>query len=108
MTFSKTLLASFAIGTMALASLGTLANAEPHEGGKGHKARGAEHFAKMDTDGDGKISLEEHQAASQDRFSKLDADGDGFVTHEEMKAKKEAMREKRKAHKEKMSDKPVE
>lgn len=43
-------------------------------------------FALMDTDGDGKISLQEFQAAHERIFRAMDANKDGFVTFEEMQA----------------------
>ena len=48
-----------------------------------------EHFKKIDTDGDGRISLAEAQANAPrlaEHFSQIDANGDGFITPEEMKA----------------------
>lgn len=38
---------------------------------------------QLDTDGDGKVSLEEALAPQKPRFSETDADGDGFVSEEE-------------------------
>jgi hypothetical protein len=51
--------------------------------------RMAEHWKKIDTDGDGRVSLAEAQANAPrlaERFSQIDANGDGFITPEEMKA----------------------
>lgn len=47
-------------------------------------------FAKMDTDGDGKISRTEHAAGAQRMFAEMDANSDGIVTAAEMDAKKDA------------------
>ncbi len=51
---------------------------------------------KLDTDKDGKLSLEEVKADDRkrmaDNFDKIDSDGDGYITKEEL----EAMQEKRK------------
>lgn len=41
-------------------------------------------FALMDTDGDGKLSLQEFQAAHERIFRAMDANKDGFVTLQEM------------------------
>lgn len=41
---------------------------------------------KQDTDGDGKVSLEETLAPQKERFKELDANGDGVVTGEEASA----------------------
>ena len=51
--------------------------------------RRAEHWKKLDTDGDGKVSLAEAQANAPrlaEHFGQIDANGDGFITPEEMKA----------------------
>ncbi|MDB4511967.1 hypothetical protein N9060_00750 [Arenicella sp.] len=50
----------------------------------------------IDTDEDGKISVEEYMAHAQQRFSDLDLDGDNFVTSEEAKEAAEIMRERQK------------
>jgi len=44
-------------------------------------------FSKMDTDGDGKISLDEFLAKHKIRFEIKDVDGDGYLTEDEMKPK---------------------
>ncbi len=52
-------------------------------------------FAKLDANGDGKLSLEEYIAPAKteeikqkrtENFKRLDKDGDGFLTLEEFKA----------------------
>ena len=51
--------------------------------------RMAEHWKKLDTDGDGRVSLAEAKANAPrmaEHFADLDANGDGFITPEEMKA----------------------
>jgi hypothetical protein len=51
--------------------------------------RMAEHWKKLDTDGDGKVSLAEAKANAPrlaEHFTQIDANGDGFITPEEMKA----------------------
>ena len=49
-----------------------------------------ERFKKADTNGDGKLSLDEFKAgypkADEKRFTAADADKDGFLTIEELKA----------------------
>ena len=52
-------------------------------------ARMAEHWKKIDTDGDGRISLAEAQANAPrlaEHFAQIDANGDGFIAPDEMKA----------------------
>jgi hypothetical protein len=71
------------LGCMTLAPLVAVAG----EGPDG-QARGA-HWAELDTDGNGTISLAEAQAGAPrlaERFDGLDADGDGQLTREEMQA----------------------
>lgn len=57
--------------------------------------RGAHHFAKMDKDGDGKLSQAESRGAATARFAQMDKNGDQVVTKEEAQ---EAMKEFRKGH----------
>ncbi len=49
-------------------------------------------FKKVDTDGDGKISMEEMKAAmpetDDEKFKMVDTDGDGSVSEEELAAMK--------------------
>ena len=52
-------------------------------------AHAAERFKKLDTDGDGRISLAEAKANAPrlaEHFSEIDTNGDGFITPEELKA----------------------
>ncbi len=61
-----------------------------------HQERAAEHFAELDTDGSGSLSVEEFQAGkpparkhgsrSERKFSWLDQDGDGMLSSIEMNA----------------------
>ena len=49
----------------------------------------AEHWKKLDTNGDGRVSLDEAKANAPrlaEHFSAIDTNGDGFITPEEMKA----------------------
>jgi Ca2+-binding EF-hand superfamily protein len=44
------------------------------------------HFAMMDADKDGKISMAEHEAGAKSMFTLMDANKDGVVTADEMTA----------------------
>jgi Ca2+-binding EF-hand superfamily protein len=58
-----------------------------HEKQRG-QMRGA-NWKKLDTNGDGRISLEEAKAGAPrmaEHFSEIDANGDGFITPEELQA----------------------
>jgi len=57
--------------------------------------RGPGKLKKMDTDGDGQLSLDEYLAGAEKRFGKMDADEDGYLTAEELKEGRKAVRAKR-------------
>lgn len=63
---------------------GLLSREEMHAAHKGHR------MARIDTDGDGNVSLAEMQKRrpemTQEEFAKLDTDGNGTVSHDELKA----------------------
>ena len=94
----KILLSTIILGTVAFSGV---ALAEHHDGGHKGGHKGAKHFEKIDTNADGKISLDEHLASAKERFTKMDQDKDGFVTKEEAQELKKNMREKMKEMKDK-------
>lgn len=53
---------------------------------KGMRMSSADKIAKMDTDGDGKLSLAEHEAGAKAKFSEMDTDKNGSLTMQEMQA----------------------
>jgi Ca2+-binding EF-hand superfamily protein len=65
--------------------------------GKHNPERRAERMMKrLDTNGDGKVSLDEVHAQASAAFKTFDADGNGEVTRDEIKVKRQAFREVRK------------
>ncbi|MCA9474040.1 MAG: hypothetical protein KC594_18400 [Nitrospira sp.] len=71
--------------------------------------RGPGRLEKMDTDGDGKVSLDEFLEGAGTRFGKLDADEDGFLTAEEFKEGRKAIRAKgRERHEQRQGEKVAE
>ena len=65
-------------------------------GGSVALAHGGFHgpFARIDADGDGKVTLAEMQKAAADHFAQVDANKDGRVTKEELASFGEQMRSK--------------
>ena len=53
---------------------------------------GGDRFSRLDSDGNGTVSLTEFQAPQVQRFQRADADGDGVVTVAERQAAREATR----------------
>ncbi|WP_298921326.1 calcium-binding protein [uncultured Roseobacter sp.] len=53
---------------------------------KGNRHGAPIDFEILDSDGDGKVTLEEMQAHGAARLAKVDADGDGFLTLPEIEA----------------------
>ncbi|XDD41934.1 hypothetical protein AB3N58_11570 [Leptospira sp. WS60.C2] len=74
--------------------------AQPNNG-QGRRMMAQDHFKKMDTDGDKKVTKEEWQKFHDGFFQELDKDADGSISFEELK-------EKRMDQKEKMKDKAKE
>jgi Ca2+-binding EF-hand superfamily protein len=69
---------------MAISLLGII-SISAHDGkGKGHM--GKEHFKKIDTDGDGKISKDEWQKFHESKFTEMDKDTDGSLSEEEIQS----------------------
>jgi hypothetical protein len=90
------------LGMMVLILLGAVTllghNYALAKGPQGHMW-GKEHFDKMDTNKDGKISQDEHMAKCNKRFEAMDTNKDGFLTRDECgkgwEKRKEMMKEKK-------------
>ena len=61
---------------------------DPRRSGPG--PREEKNFQRMDSDKDGKISLEEWIKHHNEMFKEIDTDGDSFLTQEELRAHHEA------------------
>ena len=64
------------------------------EAAAGREQRRARRFARLDADGDGRITEAEFKQHHAERFQALDADDDGVITAEEMSAR-QGMRDSR-------------
>ncbi len=64
------------------------------------QGRGGQMFDKHDLNGDGYLSLDEFIASAKERFAKIDMDGDGKVSKEEAKKHHQVMKKKMKDMKE--------
>lgn len=67
-----------------------------HHKSKGDRGPRAERMLeRLDTDQDGKVTLEEMKTVSIERFSRRDIDGDGVVSREDRKARRALRRAER-------------
>lgn len=78
-----TTLLAVAATALSFSALAQAPDASQHEFRDG---RGGGMLQRLDTDGDGLLSLQEFQAAGEARFAGLDADGDGRISAEEFAA----------------------
>lgn len=78
-------LGSLALGGIAHAAQTTASPPPPAAAADG-KAMGARMMARIDTDGDGRISRAEHDALSARRFQRMDTNGDGYIDQAEQAA----------------------
>ena len=75
---------SFLVAAVAATSVSTAAIAQAEQP---EATTPADAFIQqLDTDGDGKVSLEEAMAPQKSRFAETDTDGDGFISAEEASA----------------------
>ena len=94
MAKKELLLGAVAAGLL-LSGAGTPAFASKGEG-KHHERHGAM-IERLDTDKDGKVSLDEFKTNVSAAFKAFDADGNGQVTKDEIKARHAAFKDARKA-----------
>jgi len=88
------------LGMMMLTALFTTAGAVAQEQEKVRERKGnGEMFAKLDTDGDGKISLAEAEKAPKgklkENFAAIDTNKDSYLDKDELKAYREQKRKER-------------
>jgi len=76
------------IASVAAALAAGAAIAGHHKGGGDRGPRAEQVLERMDTDQDGKITLEEMKSVAIERFSRRDVDGDGTVSREDRKARR--------------------
>lgn len=97
------------LGLVACAVLAGNGVVLAQESESGSQERGSGKLKKMDTDGDGQISLDEFLAKAEKRFGKMDVDEDGFITASEYKEKRKAVRAKSRERREhRQADKDME
>lgn len=72
--------------------------------GKPDGNRAQRMIERLDTDNDGKVSLDEFKVQASTAFKTFDADGNGEVSKEELKARRQAFREARKAWRDAKAD----
>jgi Ca2+-binding EF-hand superfamily protein len=80
---------SIAIATLATAGVAVAAPAIAPKGDVTRaqaQATAAEHFAKMDANGDGKLDTADRAARQAKVFDRIDADGNGAISREEFAA----------------------
>jgi Ca2+-binding EF-hand superfamily protein len=87
------------LGTVAagLLLVGAAAPAFAAKGEGRHGERGAAMIERLDTNKDGKVSLDEFKTNVSATFKTFDADGNGQVTKDEIKARHDAFKDARKA-----------
>jgi len=74
---------------------GRLGQRTRHRGGAVAGGLGGRGFAALDSDRDGRVSLQEAQSAALRMFDRADANRDGTVTPDERRAAREAFRARR-------------
>lgn len=97
------------LGTAAVLMIAVPASAEKGAMMEHHMAQMIEHhkahMAKVDTDGDGKVSKTEAEAARKEHFKSADMDGNGSVSFDEFEAMAERRRQMKLKSKFERSDK---
>lgn len=77
---------AIAVGVVVLTSCGSTNTTEKAATSKnGEKPNAATLIQQMDTNKDGKLSIEEVQGPLKNDFDKIDTDDDGFLSLEELK-----------------------
>lgn len=94
----------FGAAAVSLAITGFSVPAFAAKDGKPDGNRAQRMIERLDTDKDGKISLDEFKIQASTAFKAFDADGNGEVSKDEIKAKREAFREARKAWRDAKAD----
>ena len=107
---SRFLTSVLVVAIAAVIGLNVASAAEEKKGKEGRRPQmdPEQAFKKLDTNGDGKLSLEEwskgpmaqraEEGKRKDIFAKIDANGDGGITLDELKAAHEKFMKAREAH----------